>query len=473
MKKEISIKKHDIKLILFIFIISFLLRLFFITQSPLIYGDDGPYYLIHTENTLNGTEYNFESIIFYFFSLFAIIFNDLTLGIKIAASLLSAAIVVPIFLIVHHITKDKDSAFIAALLATMSPINYNILAQTLKEVGGLLIGTTLIYFVLKSFDGKTKSRQNISLIFILTILLNLIHLSSTFYFISFISLSLLIIFFYTKKIKNDESGKRSLFILGVILSAILLSFLLRYLLQSHISIENFLSFQDFFRTTINESSFSFYTIHYLYIFYLPFIFIFLFNIYSSGSIYKHQILLLVWLLISFILSSSLFISSDWSWRFARMSHILMIILASVTYPSIRRWNGFYAFLLLTTLLIWESATFISSGLVFGPIISESEYQFLVETKSLLPKNAVIISECGVYSAFPCKEYWLVYAGFVIKNKNEITDQDDPYLFVEIPLDSKYNYYYSRYNFNFSLSNCGECGEIVSSFGRFAFVKFVS
>lgn len=458
--------------LLLTFLAAFLIRLYFITRSPLIYGDDGPYYLIYTDKVMHGVETPFQSLIFYIFAFFAYIFGDITLGIKFVVSLLSALMVIPIFFLAYHITQDRRAAQFAALLAMLSSFNYNIMTQTLKEVGGLLLSVVLIYFVTVTLEKPFKRlKKEIAIIFFLALLLPLTHLFSSFYLFSFLLPYLIFVIIYAQIKKDDEKRNLSTVLLLTISISIILSLGIREILGPGLTLDirsltNEKMSIDLSNTKLAGTDF------YSYIFFMPFVLVFLYNIFAKWKEIKAQSFLLIWLIVNFIEIQPWFVNSNWDWRFIYISYPLMITLSSVGLSVTYKWKRVPTLLLAIAILIWEAAFLIACGLVFNSVITQDEYLFLLNMRNSLPSNTVIISDCGKYHSYPCKSYWITWTGFILKEEDEIEPGDYPVLLVETKSNlSDYNYYYEKYNYTFSLSDCIHCGKIISSFGRFSFVEY--
>lgn len=460
-----------------IVLIAFATRLFLVTRQPLVYGDDGPYYLAGTNAVLgnplpsqSSQQFgSFDSLIFYYFAVFSLAFQDVALGIKVGASLLSALSVIPIFFLVRYITKSDYVALFMALLGAFSAPSLLIAGNTLKEVGGLLIGITLTYVILKSLKERL-CKETLFVIVSLCILMLLTHLTSSFYFFSFLAP-----FLVYQVFKNKTSGKKdnmkktiagnALCIL-VLMSIVCLCALVFYQFSGRNATEilNYFKFPSLNAVNINLEMF----LYYLPL--VPFILFFLYALATSRDRAKQDItyvsLLLIWLVIGFVLTQTMFANKWWAERFELMNYPVMIILSSLgfsaTLTAFARRRGL-VFVIASLVIALEFVFFYSIGGIVSPSITSGEYDFFIKMKNELPQNTVVLEALkplGEYQG-PWVKHWLSWVGFKIKSEKDLTSGDMPLVLLEVSTNCSSTELYR------DMAREG----VVGSSGRFFFVRY--
>jgi len=136
-----------------IFLASFALKMYFVTREPLAYNNDAGYYVEHVSEVLaqGHSDAPEPPLAFYFAAAFAS-FAGVMLGIKIASSLASAAILFPSAAIAGHVSGKREAAILAAFLAAFSPTSMFMMGDLLKNMLGLFFGAWFIYFALRSSE---------------------------------------------------------------------------------------------------------------------------------------------------------------------------------------------------------------------------------------------------------------------------------------------------------------------------------
>ena len=429
-----------------IVIVGFALRLFFTTQHPLIYGDDGPYYLIHTDAILKGTETQFHSLIFYYFAFFSWALGDLTLGIKFGVSLLSALSAIPLYLLTYHFTRNKNAALFAAMFGMVSLSGLLIMSNTLKEVGGILLGMFWVYSILEMLDRKHKEVPYKDLVIsaALFLLIFLVHFSSSLYF-----LSIMMLFLAFKSFKEGKKSKAML-LLTLIFISVLVGVCIHDLFRGSL-VNNILSFIRFSPESqlVNLNTL---------VYYLPLIPFATVSLYmlakNKAKRLDNPSLLLIWLIAGFLFTQYLLMDELWVPRFELMNYPIMILLCSIGFSFVFDYNKRVAFFLAALFFIFEAMFFYSFGMSISPVISNEELGFLDYMKTTLPANTVILSGWRETTA-TYVDYWLMWSGFKIKDKQDIVDEDYPVVLVEKG--------FRNYNLSQSI--------IINSSGRFIFVEY--
>jgi len=423
-----------IGLLLLIIILAFVLRIFFITRYPLIYGDDGPYYLIYTNALLEGKAHQFQSLIFYYFTFFSLLFRDLTLGIKIGISLLSALTIIPIYLLAKYFTNDERIGLFAALLGAFSATSLMIMSVTLKEVGGLFIGLFLIYSVLKALDEKDKKSivQWLLAIIILFFLMAFTHISSSLYFLSF-----LVPFLFYKLIKNklikkdkDKYGINISVIIILILVLAILAFIFQQFFRGDLAsgIKNLLTFRyEGINFRMSDS--------YFFLFLFFFVFLYTRVVEKIRPPYEspHISLLIIWLIIGFISTQYSIIDKTWTPRFEQMNYIVLVILCSIGLYYALHWKkSFIKFFTLWACLtiLLEAILFYYAGMHYSkPNITIDEYTLFLDMKNKSSTNTVIILDYDKYYTTDIN-WWLIWMGYRTSEGGQISSDDNPVLLVE-------------------------------------------
>ena len=112
--KLLGMVKRQQVLLPLVLILGFGFYLYILTRHPLIYGIDGPYYLIQVRSLLESghLKYGDPPLAFFIFTFFTLLSGgDITLGIRIAVALFSALSAVPLYFWIKRVTHSEMSGY--------------------------------------------------------------------------------------------------------------------------------------------------------------------------------------------------------------------------------------------------------------------------------------------------------------------------------------------------------------------------
>lgn len=132
-----------------------------LNRDTLIYGVDGPYYLIQVRSILERGQlkYGDPPLAFFIFTFFTLIFGgDATLGVRVAAALFSALSAVPFYFWIKRVTHSKISGYMAALACIFASPHVWLLSNFLKNAVGAFFLICFLYFLHCLVVGKGGKR---------------------------------------------------------------------------------------------------------------------------------------------------------------------------------------------------------------------------------------------------------------------------------------------------------------------------
>lgn len=146
-------------LILFLIItVGFAVHLYLFSQTKYVNGVDGGFYAYKTREIVEEGIFDFSltkapstpPVLFLtsaFFAKFFGVFN----GVKIATSLFSTLLGASLFILTKYVTKSNKAGLIAAFFVIFSPLSLRIAADIRKNTASLFFTPLIIYFMLKFF----------------------------------------------------------------------------------------------------------------------------------------------------------------------------------------------------------------------------------------------------------------------------------------------------------------------------------
>ena len=166
MKYSKWINKNNILVPSILFIVSLIYYVAYEFRFPLVYGIDGPYYLIqieHIEKT--GTMY-YGDLPLTFHVLYAIyvIVHNSTLAVKTGSIVFSALTIFPLYYLLNNLLR-KTEACIAAVFFMFSPHIIRLMGDFVKNTFGLFFLTSYLYFFNICFNKKDRTYLLLSIVF--------------------------------------------------------------------------------------------------------------------------------------------------------------------------------------------------------------------------------------------------------------------------------------------------------------------
>jgi len=118
-------------------------------KNRLITGVDGPYYLIQVRGLLTSGEliYGDPPLAFILLTPFCLLTGDLMLGVKIGVSFLCALSTIPAFYLMKKIGKGSLSGFIAMLLFIFSAPHIRMMTDFMKNAIGICFLLAFLYYL--------------------------------------------------------------------------------------------------------------------------------------------------------------------------------------------------------------------------------------------------------------------------------------------------------------------------------------
>jgi len=124
-------------------------------RYPLMYGIDGPYYLIQVRSILQTglMSYADPPFCFYFFSLLTLTVGDLTTAVKLGTVLFCALTVISTYLIGKRLTSSVPAAVTTAIVASLSPDLIVLSGEFVKNAVGSFFLLSFVYLCLRLLEG--------------------------------------------------------------------------------------------------------------------------------------------------------------------------------------------------------------------------------------------------------------------------------------------------------------------------------
>jgi hypothetical protein len=396
--------KREHLIVLSVFVIGLIFYLWVQTLYPLVYGIDGPYYLIQVRSLLETGHlvYGDNPLPFMFFTFFTIIFGDATLGIKFGASLFGALSSVPVYFWVKKITHSQLSGVVAMLVCIFSELHLRLLNDLLKNAVGAFFLLCFAYY-LHSSMAESASKKNLFLAAASMILTAASHV------LDFGVALLLMIVYSTMALLAGVDRRRIAKNVGILTLTVLILGIAAISVFPSVW-GNLYKGISFFQELIGgvESGTS------MQFLFDPVSVVFIAAILGVGcalSFYefrsqrKEALLAVSSITITGTLLSLPFIPVEWLWRFLLMDFIPISFILGYSVSKIqtihenRRKTAFSVLLFLCLSLLILQA--FQSTRVMGPSVQKTEYDELKSLEAIIPSKTVVIGDLRY-------GYWLQY-----------------------------------------------------------------
>lgn len=368
------------------------------TRFPYSYGIDGPYYDLQVESILRtGWLYKDDTpLVFYFFTILSLLVKDITLGIKVGASILSSLIAIPTYLLTKEVTRKRWAGELAAFLILFHPLHMRLLNGFLKNVSGILFLLCSLVFFLRTCEDPKAMNYVYTFVFLLLTFLTHIHPSGL--FMPFVAGYISILWMVERK-----PPKAEIKVMAVLLSSLFLILIVVVLLSPG-SLTKFSKVFSFISSLDEE------TLSELSLFGLREVFTFISIPIVLGLTYlfrdvwrrqtrRTQLLLLSMYIVSLFLTLPL-IPRAWRWRFALGNFIPLAFLTAYGLERAERDLPRVAIIGLVVVVFSSSLfdTWLSSQSL-RPIIDDTGVRELQKLKGRVPENSIIIVQGRVF-------YWV-------------------------------------------------------------------
>jgi len=153
-----------------IFLTGFIFYLWILTRHSLIYGIDGPYYLIQVRELLENRslKYGDPPLAFLLFTFFTMIIGESTLGIKVGVALFSALSAIPLHFWVKKVTGKPYAGYISMLACIFSTPHIRLMNDLLKNTVGAFFMLSFIYYLHNlTFNSHVKRNLALASLFLL------------------------------------------------------------------------------------------------------------------------------------------------------------------------------------------------------------------------------------------------------------------------------------------------------------------
>ena len=390
--------KIEYPLVALIWGVGFAFYLWILTRHPLIYGIDGPYYLIQVGSLLKGEglKYGDPPLAFLLFAFFTVLVGDVTLGIRIGVALFSSLSAVPVYFIVKEATKAKHAGYVAMLACIFSVPHIRMMNDLLKNVVGACFLLFFVYYIqdLALREGNRRNLFFAAFFLILTGITHILDFGVALLFLGLYPLMAVALNF------NKRSFLRSVGVVSLILGFFVAAAFLVFpsLFTDFYKGISFLS--DLFSASAQSHPIFFLLDSRSGGLIIPVLVIgAVLTVYEWRGGKKGAVLTLSTATIVGTLLSLPFIPQQWLWRFLLMEFIPLAIIIGYGASKMERKIAIAIFLILCiSPLVYQS---IEESRRMHPTINEEGYRELEMIERILPSDSVVIAHMPV-------AYWIQY-----------------------------------------------------------------
>ncbi len=131
-----------------VYVVGVMLYLFKAFSSPLVFGIDGPYYVVQVSSILSGRGlvYLDPPLAFYMLALFSVVLGNVFAGVKVGSVVLTLLTVYPLYGLVSRITGCRMCGLISCVLFVLNGFLVRMLFDFIKNAIGLLFLTLSLFF---------------------------------------------------------------------------------------------------------------------------------------------------------------------------------------------------------------------------------------------------------------------------------------------------------------------------------------
>jgi len=394
-----ELAKREYLIVSTLWIVGFTFYLWILTRTPLIYGIDGPYYLIQVRGLLETGRlvYGDPPLSFMIFTLFTMLFNgDSTLGVRFGVAFFSALSAVPLYFLVKRITRLELAGYASMLISFFSAPHIRMTNDLLKNAVGACFLLFFVYYLHELVFGEQR-RRNLFLALFFLLLTGATHILDFGVALLFLALYLALALLLNV---NRKSVMKNLGVLALIVGFFAVGVLVA--LPS--------LFTDFFKglaflqdllTSSGEAN--------------PILFLldprgggFTMPVLAVGvvlAVYEWRmkkteaaLALIVVTVIGFMLSLPI-IPPEWLSRFLLMEFIPIAFILGYSVSKMKHRVAVVIFLIIV--IFPAVLQGVEASKQMGPTINEKGYGELVMMTELVPSNSVVVVE-------PRLMYWVEY-----------------------------------------------------------------
>lgn len=397
--------KREYLVVFLVSVIGFAFYLWVLTRHALIYGIDGPYYLIQVRSLIETGHlaYGDPPLSFVFFALFTVVFGgDLTFGVRVGVAIFGALSPVPLYFWVRKITYSQLAGVVAMLACIFSALHLRLLNDLLKNAVGVFFLLCFAYY-LHSLITERANKKNLFLAAAFLILTGGTHI------LDFGVALLLMIVYSMVALLTGVNWRSIVKNVGILLLTVLAFGVAAFmvfpsLLADFYKVFSF--FQGFFTGAGNDTPIQFFFDPMTAVFIAPILGIgYFLSFHEWRNARKEAFLAVASVTITGTLISLPFIPIEWLWRFLLMDFVPIAYIlghstskAETMLPS--RFKTMVSILLILCLsLLLLHALHVSRTL--SPTIQENDYSELEAIGEYMPSNSVVVGDLRY-------TYWLQY-----------------------------------------------------------------
>jgi len=368
-------------------------------RFPIMYGIDGPYYLIQVRAILEtGTmSYADPPFCLYFFAALTLLFGDSTLAVKIGTALFCALTVFPSYLIGKRLTSSVPAAVMSAIVCSLSPGLIGLSGEFVKNAVGSFFLLSFVYFCLEILKGNESKSVRVAAVaaLVLTALTHILDLGLALLFLILLSAGSL-------ALRTDR--KRFLSFSFPLLAGSMILGAAAYFVYSGYTVDigKGLTFIDDFLTRLEDYDSLNPAVELAQG--LPAYLTIVAGLVASILLYRRgraeEVVFLGSNTIVLALLNFPTILSQWAWRFGLMSFVPMCSVVAAVVGMIDaddvKWGIAVVFV-----LFYFFALSLPMSARQRPVISMNEHADLVEMSAYVPPHSNVIAKAG-------GRYWVEY-----------------------------------------------------------------
>jgi hypothetical protein len=391
--------KREYLIVSLVWVIGFVFYLWILTQHPLIYGIDGPYYLIQVRSLLETGHlvYGDPPLSLLLFTFFTLLFGgDITFGVRVGVALFSALSAVPLYFLVKRITRLEVAGYAAMLANFFSAPHIRMTNDLLKNAVGACFLLFFVYYLHDVTFGE-RTRKNLLFALFFLFLTGVTHILdfgvALLFLILYLAVAVLLNVNRRLVIKNLGILALSVGVFAAAAVTVFPSFFTDFFKG--------LSFLQALFAASGEAN--------------PILFLldprgggFIMPVLAVGivlAIYewkmkkKEAVLSLTVVTAIGLILSLPFVPSEWLWRFLLMEFIPIAFILGYSVSKMERKVAVIIFLIIVIFPIVIQGVEASKHM--GPTINEKGYSELVAMRGVLPSDSVVVVE-------PRLMYWVEY-----------------------------------------------------------------
>ncbi|MFQ6080715.1 MAG: hypothetical protein ACE5OW_03485 [Candidatus Bathyarchaeia archaeon] len=391
--------KSEYLIVAFISIVGFAFYLWILTRHPLIYGIDGPYYLIQVRSLQErgSLEYGDPPLAFLLFTLLTLLVGgDITLGVRLGVALFSALSSVPLHFLVKRITRMEHAGYVAMLAGIFSAPHIRMMNDLLKNAVGVCFLLFFVYYLHDmAFTGR--NRKNLFLASLFLVLTGATHILD--FGVALLFLGLYFVMAVVLDINKGSIAKS----LGILVS--ILGFFVAVAFTVFPSLftdfyKGLRFLQDLFAASVGAHPILFLLDPRGGGLIVPVLTVgIVLTVYEWRKEERETALVLSTVTVIGWMLALPFIPPHWLWRFLLMEFIPVALILGYSASKMGRRIGVAIFFILcVSPLVVQS---MEATRAMGPTINEGGYHELEEMRSVIPSNSVVV-------VHPRLGYWVQY-----------------------------------------------------------------